>query len=76
MRGGEAPPDYSPLKNLRLFWLSTGDKDKSFAAIEGLHDTLAKANIPHTWHIDSGTHEWPVWKNDLYFLSQMLFREP
>ena len=29
--------------------------------------------FPHVWHVDSGGHTWPVWKNDLYLISQMLF---
>jgi enterochelin esterase-like enzyme len=74
-RAAEPPVDYSPLKKVRLFWLSTGDKDKSFAAIEAFHKSLDESNIPHIWHIDTGTHEWPVWKNDLYLMSQMIFRQ-
>ena len=31
--------------------------------------------VPHVWHVDSGAHTWPVWKNDLYLLSQLLFRD-
>jgi hypothetical protein len=31
--------------------------------------------VPHLWHVDSGAHTWPVWKNDLYLLSQRLFRD-
>ena len=27
------------------------------------------------WHVDSGAHTWPVWKNDLYLLAQRLFRD-
>ena len=46
-----------------------------FKAAEGFHNTLAEKNIPHVWHIDSGGHTWPVWKNDLYLIAQMLFRD-
>jgi S-formylglutathione hydrolase FrmB len=38
------------------------------------HDALVGMNIPHTWHVDAGGHTWAVWKNDLYLLSQMVFR--
>ena len=27
------------------------------------------------FHIDSGAHEFPVWKNDLYLFSQLIFRD-
>jgi enterochelin esterase-like enzyme len=40
-----------------------------------LLSTLEEKKVPHVWHVDSGGHEWPVWKNDLYLLSQMLFRK-
>ena len=42
---------------------------------KSLSSTLAEKNVPHVWHVDSGGHEWPVWKNDLYLLSQMLFQD-
>jgi enterochelin esterase-like enzyme len=57
-------------------WISCGDKDQlAFKGAENLHNTLAEKNIPHVWHVDSGGHTWPVWKNDLYLISQMLFRD-
>jgi enterochelin esterase-like enzyme len=68
--------DEDAVKRLRLFWISAGDKDQlAFKGAESLHKTLAEKNIPHVWHIDSGGHAWPVWKNDLYLIAQMLFRD-
>jgi enterochelin esterase-like enzyme len=68
--------DETPVKKLRLFWISSGDKDQlAFKGSESLHNTLAEKKIPHVWHIDSGGHTWPVWKNDLHLISQMLFRD-
>ena len=26
------------------------------------------------WHVDSGGHNFPVWKNDLYLFAQRIFR--
>lgn len=62
-------------KQLRLLWISNGDKDGGFKSSEAWHQNLESRKIPHVWHIDSGGHTWPVWKNDLYLISQMLFRE-
>lgn len=42
---------------------------------KSLHTALEEKNVPHVWHVDSGGHTWPVWKNDLYLISQLLFRE-
>jgi enterochelin esterase-like enzyme len=60
---------------LRLLWVSCGDTDKLMKGSESFHVALDKMHVPHFWHIDSGGHTWPVWKNDLHLLSQMLFRE-
>ena len=62
-------------KKLRLLWVSCGDADMLMKGSEAFHTSLEKLQVPHTWHIDSGGHTWPVWKNDLYLISQMLFRD-
>jgi enterochelin esterase-like enzyme len=62
-------------KQLRLLWISCGDKDRLMDAAKTFEGSLKEKNIPHIWHVDSGGHEWPVWKNDLYLLGQLLFRE-
>jgi enterochelin esterase-like enzyme len=41
---------------------------------ERIHTALTEKKVPHVWHVDSGGHTWPVWKNDLYLLSQRLFQ--
>ena len=61
-------------KQLRLLWLSCGDKDNLMNVSKAFHEALDTMKIPHVWHVDSGGHTWPVWKNDLYLLSPMLFR--
>ena len=75
LRGNAPAPDYTPLNHLRLFWLSSGDKDPSFKAIETTHEALDAGKVPNIWHVDTGAHEWPVWKNDLYLLAPMLFQK-
>jgi predicted peptidase len=62
-------------KKLRLLWVSCGDRDRLMDLSAAFHADLGKRKVPHVWHIDRGGHAWPVWKNDLYLLSQMLFRE-
>jgi enterochelin esterase-like enzyme len=61
-------------KKLRLIWLSCGDQDRLMDASKSFCSTLAEKKVPLVWHVDSGGHEWPVWKNDLYLLSPMLFQ--
>jgi enterochelin esterase-like enzyme len=60
---------------LRLLWVSCGDKDGLMSISKPFHEDLTQMDVPHIWHVDSGGHTWPVWKNDLYLLSKMLFRD-
>ena len=59
---------------LKLLWISCGDQDGLMDISRNFHAFLKQNNIPHIWHVDSGGHTWPVWKNDLYLLAQRLFR--
>jgi enterochelin esterase-like enzyme len=62
-------------QKLKLLWVSCGDQDSLFNISEGAHKYLAEQSVPHVWHIDvGGAHTFPVWKNDLYHLSTLLFR--
>ncbi len=68
------PDPSNAARNLRLLWLSCGDKDGLMNASKSFHDALEQKKVPHVWHIDSGGHDWPVWRNDLYLLGQRLFQ--
>ncbi len=69
------PAQTDSSKQLRLLWLSCGDTDRLMDASKAFHTSLDQKKVPHFWHVDSGAHTWPVWKNDLYLLSQRLFRD-
>jgi enterochelin esterase-like enzyme len=62
-------------KQLRLLWLSCGNADRLIEGSKAFHEALEEQKIPHIWHVDAGSHAWPVWKNDLYLLAQKLFRD-
>jgi enterochelin esterase-like enzyme len=62
-------------KQLRLLWLSCGDEDRLMDTNKTFHTSLDQKNVAHLWHVDSGAHTWPVWRNDLYLLAQRLFRD-
>ncbi len=62
-------------EKLRLLWISCGDRDRLMNISRGFHTALVDMGVPHVWHVDAGTHEWPVWKNDLWLLAQLLFKE-
>ena len=51
-----------------------GDKDDLANISQGVHAYLKEKGVPHVWHIDSGAHEFPVGRNDLYLFSQLIFK--
>lgn len=67
-------PDLDGARKLRLLWISGGDQDGLIFIGQRTHAYLKEHNIPHIWHVDSGAHDFDVWKNDLYLFSQLLFR--
>ena len=76
----KAPQQLAPdldktAKQLKLLWISCGDKDGLMHISQGVHTYLKQNKVPHIWHVDSGKHDFHVWKNDLYWFSQLLFRE-
>lgn len=62
-------------EKIRLLWVSCGDQDGLMNISQPFHRALEEMKIPHVWHVDSGGHTFPVWKNDLYLFSQLLFRD-
>lgn len=62
--------------SLKLLWLSCGDRDELLSISTRTHDYLARHEVPHAWYITKdGGHDWPVWKNDLYYFSRLLFHD-
>ncbi|MBI1389116.1 MAG: hypothetical protein GC154_11780 [bacterium] len=68
------PDPEQAAKQLKLLWISCGDKDGLLNISQKVHEYLDEHGVKHIWHIDSGAHTWPVWKNDLYLTSRMLFK--
>ncbi|UCG50000.1 MAG: esterase family protein [Phycisphaerales bacterium] len=60
---------------LRLLWVSCGDRDGLMNISKSFHQDLGELKVPHIWHVDSGGHSWPVWKNDLHLICRLLFRD-
>jgi predicted peptidase len=61
-------------KKLRLLWVSCGDRDGLMKVSRAFHDTLEEKKVPHVWQVDTGGHDWGVWKVDLFQLAPRLFR--
>lgn len=61
-------------KQLKLLYLSCGNKDGLINFSQRLQK-FAKANsIPHIWNVDSHGHDATTWRNNLYHFTQKLFK--
>lgn len=67
-------PDPSKAKELKLLWISCGDQDRLMPFSKRTSDYLTENKIPHIFYVESGGHDFKVWKNDLYLFSQLLFK--
>jgi enterochelin esterase-like enzyme len=68
------PDPAQAARRLNLLWISCGDKDGLIYISQRTHRYLKEKNVPHIWHVDSGGHDFTVWRNDLYLFSQRIFR--
>ena len=69
-------PDPAKAKEqLKLLWISCGDKDGLITFSKRTHEYCAANNIPHMYYIEpGGAHDFIVWKSGLYLFSQLLFK--
>jgi enterochelin esterase-like enzyme len=61
-------------KQLKLLWLSCGNKDGLIRISQGVHAYLKEKNVPHVWNVDGNAHNTPEWKNNLYHFLQEVFK--
>jgi len=61
-------------QQLKLLWLSCGNKDGLIRISRGVHTYLKEHNVPHIWHVDSNGHDTPEWRNNLCLFAQRLFQ--
>ncbi|MGE0019739.1 MAG: alpha/beta hydrolase-fold protein [Draconibacterium sp.] len=68
-------PDPAKAKEqLKLLWISCGDKDGLITFSKRTHEYAVANNIPHIYFIEHGYHDFKVWKNGLFMFSQLLFK--
>ena len=74
-KAAELLPDPAAAKQLKLLWLSCGDRDGLFDISRNVHAMLEAKGVPHVWNVHAGGgHDFPVWKKDLYQFAPRLFR--
>lgn len=68
-------PDPAKAKpQLKLLWVSCGNRDGLLGISQGLHAYLKEKEVPHVWHVDGNGHDPRHWRNALYWFGQQLFR--
>ncbi len=61
--------------NMRNFWIAMGGKeDIAFNNCKAMLARFDELGIKYTYSEHPGGHTWPVWRNNLYQFSQLLFK--
>ncbi|MBL8889615.1 MAG: esterase family protein [Planctomycetaceae bacterium] len=72
----ELVPDPTRTKSqLKLLWLSCGNKDGLINISQRLQRYLVEKEVPHIWNVDSHGHDPTHWRNNLYHFAQLLFKK-
>lgn len=72
----ELVPDAAKAKEqLKLLWLSCGNKDGLINISQRTQRYLKEQGIPHLWNVDAHGHDPTHWRNNLYGFAQLLFNE-
>jgi enterochelin esterase-like enzyme len=61
--------------NLKLFWIAMGGKeDIAYNNCQLMISKFGEMNIQYKYSEYPGGHTWPVWRNNLFNFSQLLFK--
>jgi len=61
--------------NLKLLWIGIGGKeDIAYNNCQTMISTFNEMNLKYTYSDYPGGHAWPVWRNNLYNFTQLLFK--
>ena len=63
------------MKNLNLLWIGVGGKeDIAYNNCQALVKKMDELKVKYIYNDYPGGHTWPVWRNDLYNFTQLLFK--
>jgi enterochelin esterase-like enzyme len=68
------PDPAAAKRQLKLLWLSCGNKDGLISISQGVHRYLKANDVPHVWNVDDQAHDPITWGSNLYHFSQRVFR--
>lgn len=61
-------------RELRLLYLSCGNKDGLINFSQGVHRYLKEHGVPHIWNVDDHGHDPETWASNLYRFAQLVFK--
>ena len=71
----ELVPDPAAAKRqLKLLYLSCGNKDGLIRISQNVHNYLKEHSVPHIWNVDSHGHDADTWSKNLYNFAQHIFK--
>ena len=62
-------------EQLKLLWLSCGNKDGLIRISQRTQRYLKEKGVPHLWNADSHGHDPTHWRNNLYHFAQLVFND-
>lgn len=68
------PDPAAARKQLKLLYVSCGNKDGLISVSQGVHSYLKQQNVPHIWNVDDHTHDRETWAGNLYYFVQRIFQ--
>jgi enterochelin esterase-like enzyme len=68
------PDPAAARKQLKLLYVSCGNKDGLINISQRVHVYLKEQNVPHVWNVDDHTHDRETWASNLYYFAQRIFR--
>src|SRR3954453_3689383 len=71
----ELMPDPAALKQLKLFWLSVGNRDALYRVAQGVHAYATEHGVAHVWRVDTNAHDTGAMSANFYHFAQKLFKE-
>lgn len=75
-RPEELVPDAAKAKKqLKLLWLSCGNRDGLINISQRTQRYLKDQGVPHLWNVDAHGHDPTHWRNNLYYFAQLIFND-
>jgi enterochelin esterase-like enzyme len=68
------PDPAAATAQLKLLYISCGNKDGLINISQGVHRYLKQHSVPHVWHVDDFGHDPAHWGSNLWHFAQRLFR--